>query len=112
MLTYTKKIIFILAALSVLFSNTTQPTKEQVDQILHSAFQIIWEEAMKAKTAANQILHTTREELLDNLSASAPRVQFITQADISDSLAVAENTSATVFISTNNQNSWIENTNV
>ena len=112
MLMYTKKIIFILAMSCVLFSNTAQPTKDQVDQMLHGAFQIVWEEAMKAKTAASQILTTTREELLDNLSASAPRVQFITQADISDSLAVAENTSASVFVSTNNQNSWIENANV
>ena len=112
MLTYTKKIIFILAMSCVVFSNTVQPTQDQIDQMLHSAFQIIWEEAMKAKTAINQISTTTREELLDNLSASAPRVQFITQADISDSLSVAENTSASVFVSTNNQDSWIENANV
>ena len=112
MLTYTKKIIFILALSCVLFSNAAQPTKNQMNQMLHEAFQIIWEEAMEAKIAANQILTTTREELLDNLSASAPRVSFITQADISDSLSVAENTSASVFVSTNNQNSWIENTDV
>ena len=70
MLMYTKKIIFILAMSCVLFSNTAQPTKDQVDQMLHGAFQIVWEKAMEAKTAANQILNTTREELLDNLSGS------------------------------------------
>ena len=57
MLMYTKKIIFILAMSCVLFSNTAQPTKDQVDQMLHGAFQIVWEKAMEAKTAANQILN-------------------------------------------------------
>ena len=61
----------------VLFSNTAQLTKDQMDQLLHGAFQIIWEEAMEAKIAANQILTTTREELLDNLSENKNECQIL-----------------------------------
>ena len=53
-----------------------------------------------------------REELLENLCSSAPAVYFTTHADLSDSLTQAENTSASIFISTNNQSTWIENSNV
>ena len=53
-----------------------------------------------------------KEELLENLCSSAPREYFVTHADLSDSLTQAENTSASVFVSSDNQNSWIENSGV
>ena len=112
MLNCTKKIIYILGVSGILLSNSIQPTAQQNDKMLLRAFQIIWEEAMEAKVAAQQVLPFTREELLENLSSSAPAVYFTTHADLSDSLTNAENTSASVFVSTDNQNSWIENTNV
>ena len=67
---------------------------------------------MTAKNQVNEILPNTREELLENLCSSAPSVYFTTHADLSDSLTEAENTSASVFVSTDNQSSWIENDNV
>ena len=112
MMRFTKRIVYILSLCCVLFGNTTQPTPKQIDQMLLDAFQIIWEQAMEAKAVAKDIIPLTREELLENLSSSAPSVSFVTHADLSDSLTQAENTSASVFISTNNQGTWIENTDV
>jgi hypothetical protein len=112
MMRFTKRIVYILSLCCILFGNTTQPTSKQLDQMLLDAFQIIWEQAMEAKAVAKDIIPLTREELLENLSSSAPSVYFVTHADLSDSLTQAENTSASVFVSTDNQSSWIENTNV
>ena len=112
MLNCIKKIIYILGVSGILLSNSIQPTYQQNEEMLLSAFQIIWAEAMDAKAAAQQVLPFTREELLENLSSSAPAVYFTTHADLSDSLTQADNTSASIFVSTNNQNSWIENTDV
>ena len=104
---------YVLLFLSCfMFANNQHPTQEQVDQMLHEAMQLIWTEAMTAKEAINQLTPQTREELLENLSSSAPGVNFVTHADLSDSLTEATGTSASVFVSTDNQSSWIENTNV
>ena len=94
------------------FANNQHPTQEQWDAMLHDAMQVIWQEAMNAKNTANQLTPQIREDLLENLSSSAPAVQFTTHADLSDSLTEAGNTSASVFVSTNNQSTWIENSNV
>jgi hypothetical protein len=71
--------------------------------------QIIWEEAMNAKEATNIVIPHLREELLENLCSSAPCASFVTHADLSDSLTQADNTSASVFVSSDNQNTWVEN---
>jgi len=86
--------------------------EEQQNDLMRQVMQIIWEEAMEAKEASNNALPLLREELLENLCSSAPRDYFITHADLSDSLTQAENTSASVFVSSDNQNSWIENSEV
>ena len=70
MLNCIKKIIYILGVSGILLSNSIQPTAQQNDEMLLSAFQIIWEEAMEAKAAAQQVLPFVREELLENLSSS------------------------------------------
>ena len=67
---------------------------------------------MEAKEATNAIVPQLREELLENLCSSAPAVYFTTHADLSDELTQAENTSASIFVSTDNQSSWIENDDV
>ena len=106
-----KLIISVFAMFTLLFSENTH-NNEQMNELLKQTFQIIWQEAMAAKSQAKIVLPNIREELLENLCSSAPAVYFTTHADLSDSLTQAENTSASVFISTNNQSSWIENTNV
>ena len=104
-------IILIFAVSTFLFS-TDQQQNEKINVLQKEYFQIVWEQAMAAKYGVQTILPHVREELLENLCSSAPTVYFQTHADLSDSLAQAENTSASVFVSTNNQNSWIENTDV
>jgi len=95
-----------------MFANNQHPSQEQIDNMLQQAMQKIWTEAMHAKEAINSTMPQLREELLENLCASAPSVSFVTHADLSDSLAGAENTSATVFVSSDGQASWITNSEV
>ena len=97
---------------SFVFTNNNYPTQNQIDEILHQTMQTIWTEAMIAKQAINQSTPNLREELLENLCSSAPNSTFVTHADLSDSLTSASNTSASIFVSTDNQSSWIENTDV
>ena len=94
----------------VAFANNQYPTQEQLDQMRHRAFKLVWQEAMKAKQAINDAeFRGPGEDLLSNLSSSAPREYFITHADLSESLTEADNTSASIFVSTDGQNSWDEN---
>tara|TARA_Y100000590_G_scaffold469380_1_gene656661 strand:- start:264 stop:1751 length:1488 start_codon:yes stop_codon:yes gene_type:complete len=107
-----KNYITILIASCVLATNQ-YPTQEQINQMLHIAFEQIWVEAMKAKEAVNSPAFKNRtDDLLSNLASSAPTEYFVTHADLSATLQNAENTSASVFVSTDNQNSWIQNSNV
>ena len=94
------------------FANTYTPTHEESEELMYEVMSLIWQEAMNAKTEVNTVIPLIREELLENLCSSAPAVYFTTHADLSDSLTQAENTSASIFISTNNQSTWIENSNV
>ncbi len=104
-------LIIFLAALT--FANNQQPTQEQIDKMLHVAFEQIWSEAMKIKQAVNHPEMKNRaEDLLSNLASSAPSESFVTHADLSATLSSAENTSASVFVSTDSQATWIENTTV
>jgi len=108
-----KNLILInMLMLSTIMANYQQPTTEQIEKIKQQFFKIVWSKAMEAKEAANIVVPNIREELLENLCSSAPSVYFTTHADLSDSLTQAENTSASVFVSTDNQNSWTENSNV
>lgn len=95
----------------VAFNENTNPQLND-NQIAKKMFQAIWDQAMEAKSKVKQVTPNVREELLSNLCSSAPSESFITHADLSDSLTQAENTSASVFVSTDNQSSWIENSNV
>ena len=101
-----KIIIAIFTLTTLLFSNNNQ------DRLLKEAFGLIWQEAMAAKNQVSEAMPQIREELLENLCSSAPSVYFVTHADLSDELAQAENTSASVFVSTDNQSSWVQNDTV
>ena len=95
------------------FANNQYPTQEQTEQMLHVALEQVWKEAMKAKGAINHVKFKNRsEDLLSNLASSAPSETFVTHADLSPTLQEAENTSASVFVSMDNQSSWIENSSV
>ena len=104
----------IILIVSCVFTSNQYPTQDQIDKMLNKAFEHVWLEAMRAKTTLNEVLPQERgeEELLGNLCSSAPNASFVTHADLSEDLTAAENTSASIFVSTDNQNSWIENSNV
>ena len=104
-------LVLIITSFSLVIGEDID-TNQNNDEVLKQMFQAVWREAMNAKDAVNIATPQIREELLENLCSSAPTVYFQTHADLSDSLTQAENTSASVFVSTNNQSSWIENTNV
>ncbi len=113
MFKYLKFIGIIAIICSFGFNNNYQmPNDEQWRQIHNEVAKLIWEEAMNAKNHVNQAAPQIREELLENLCSSAPTNYFITHADLSDSLTQAENTSASVFVSSDNQNSWTQNDSV
>ena len=104
---YTLYILF-----GLLLSNNQYPTESQINEMMQRSMQTIWQHAMQAKYAINETSSASREELLENLCSSAPATNFVTHADLSDSLTSASNTSASVFVSTDSQSSWIENSNV
>jgi len=108
---YLKKIIFYLS-IGVLIGNNQHPTQDQINQLMQEAMQQIWQEAMIAKHSINEKMPRIREELLSNLCSSAPSSYFVTHADLSDSLTSASNTSASVFVSTDSQSTWIQNDDV
>lgn len=96
----------------LMISSNQYPTESQVNEIMQKTMEVVWREAMQAKNQINTIKPIVREELLENLCSSAPSTLFVTHADLSDSLTEAGNTSASVFVSTDNQSTWIENSNV
>ena len=107
-----KTSIYLIIIFSLSTSVFGDDNANTANETLRTMFQAIWTEAMNAKQQINEITPQTREELLENLCSSAPAVNFQTHADLSDSLTAAENTSASVFVSTDNQNTWVTNSNV
>ena len=106
------KLILLTTALSFVFPNNTQLSEEQENLLIEKMMEMVWQEAMRAKNASNHVVPSIREEFIENLCSSAPNMYFVTHADLSDTLTQAENTSASVFVSTDGQNSWIENDSV
>ena len=102
----------LLLATCFIFANNQYPTESQINQMIEQSMQLIWETAMEGKKTLNNITPNVREELLSNLCSSAPNINFHTHCDLSDSLSSLPNTSAKVFVSHDNQLSWIENTDV
>ena len=102
--------IILLANLALGINTTTNPplvTIENYRQNLDidkQALTIIWKQAMEAKELYQNI--NTRNDLIENLSSTAPREEFIVNVDIADELALA-NPEGYVYLSTDNQNTWI-----
>ena len=102
-----KTILFIGIGLcfSLLFSEDYTPQqKEKLGQkALYEMLQKIFSESMKAKRAFLE--NQTREDAISNFATTAPRSEFIVNADISSELQSGTQ-SAMVYVSTDNQASW------
>ena len=102
-----KTILFIGIGLcfSLLFSEdyTPQQKEELGQKALHEMLQKIFSESMKAKRAFLE--NQTREDAISNFATTAPRSEFIVNADISSELQSGTQ-SAMVYVSTDNQASW------
>jgi hypothetical protein len=106
-----KKILITISIFGMIFStNYTEQEKMALDQeAMQKMMAEIFREAMKVKREfqANQV----REEIIENLASTAPREEFIVNADLSSELAES-NPSATIYISTDGQESWTNSENI
>ena len=95
----------VLFCSSVLFAEeyTPQQKQELGQKALHEMLQKIYSESMAAKRAflAGQL----REDVISNFATTAPRSEFIVNADISAELQ-AGTESSMVFVSTDGQVTW------
>ena len=82
---------------------TPQQKQELGQKALHEMLQKIFSESMKAKRAFLE--EQVREDVISNFATTAPRSEFIVNADISAELQ-AGTQSATVFVSTDDQSTW------
>ncbi len=102
-----KKIITTFMMVSVSFAISEDLTLEQKEQIdnrmLEEFAQAVFSNAMEVKRAFRDA--QTRESVIDNFATTAPRTDFIVNADIDPSLAAGVE-SATLYVSTDNQNTW------
>lgn len=102
----TRKIIagvLFYSSLIIAEDYTPQQKQELGQKALHEMLQKIYSETMAAKRAflAGQL----REDVISNFSTTAPRSEFIVNADISAELQ-AGTESAIVYVSTDNQITW------
>ena len=106
-----KKLTIIFTILSLSFSiNLTDVEKQMLEnEAMKKMMAEIFREAMKIKRdfQSNQL----RNELIENLSSTAPREEFIINADLSTELSES-NPSATIYVSTDNQQTWINSENI
>ena len=96
-----KNIIIAFSMVGLIVSNTIN--YENSTRAQKAMMEIVWQKAMEAKKIYKQ--SQLREEFIDNLAATAPREDFIINVDLGEELLVA-NPEATVYLSTDNQNSW------
>lgn len=100
-----KKLLITISIFGMIFStNYTEQEKTELDQdAMQKMMAEIFREAMKVKRdfQSNQL----REELIENLASTAPREEFIVNADLSSELS-ASNPSATIYVSTDGQQNW------
>ena len=104
-----KKLFTMIIIFSLSFSNNENWSEEQKQEIKNKVIEEfakkIFATAMEGKRA--MIAAQTRDDLLDNFATTAPRDEFIFNADIDQSLASGVE-SATVYASTDNQSTWIQ----
>ena len=96
-----KNIIIALSIISFMFANNVN--YEMASKAQKEMMQIIWQQAMEAKQMYKDA--QLRDEIIDNVSSTAPREEFIVNVDLGEELLVA-NPEATLYLSTDNQNSW------
>ena len=82
---------------------TPQQQKELGQKALHEMLQKIYSETMAAKRAF--LSGQLSEDVISNFATTAPRSEFIVNADISADLQ-AGTESSTVFVSTDGQLTW------
>lgn len=102
-----KKFNLIILMLCGSFLIAQELTKEQQEEIkqktLEEFAKIIFSNAMEAKRAFQQ--EQVREEIIENFATTAPRSEFIVNADISSELAAGVD-GATIYVSADGQNTW------
>ena len=96
-----KNIIIAFSMVGLMVANTIN--YENSTSAQKAMMKIVWQKAMEAKKIYKQ--SQLREEIIDNLASTAPREDFIINVDLGEELLVA-NPEATVYLSTDNQNSW------
>ena len=95
--------ILLCASLIVAEEYTPEQKQELGNKAVHEMMQKIFSEAMAAKRA---FLESNQREIpLSNFATTAPRSEFIVNADISEELA-AGTQSSTVYVSTDGQLTW------
>ena len=97
--------VAILLCTSILAAEEYTPEQKQElgQKALHEMLQKIYSEAMAAKRAFQKA--QLREDKISNFATTAPRSEFIVNADISDELAAGVE-SSTVYVSTDGQSTW------
>ena len=106
-----KKFLLIIAVFSIILSNNTNQINEQMlnSEAMHEMMSKIFKEAMKAKKSFQN--NQMRNELIENLSSTAPREEFIINADLAPDLSNS-NPNAKIHISTDNQQTWTDSENI
>jgi len=95
---------FLLCFSVIIAEEYTPQQKQELGQkALHEMLQKIYSETMAAKRAFLE--GQLREDVISNFATTAPRTEFIVNADISAELE-AGTESATVFVSTDGQSTW------
>ena len=95
--------ILLCTTLMVAEEYTPEQKQELGQKAVHEMMQKIFSASMKAKRAFLENNH--REIPLSNFATTAPRSEFVVNADISEELA-AGTESSTVYVSTDGQSSW------
>jgi len=98
-------VIILMLSISIAVSEELTENQQEIiqEQTLEEFAKIIFQNAMEAKRAFQQ--SNVRESIIDNFATTAPRSEFIVNADIADDLASGV-ISSSIYVSTDNQNSW------
>ena len=89
---------------NTIFSNTYDQLNEINQQAFRKMLQKVYSETIKHKDALKSI-SINREELIANLSSTAPTSPFIVHGDLGDTLILA-NPEANLYSSSDNQQNW------
>lgn len=102
--------VFLISILSAQIQDSEFSSEKRMklqNELSSALFNVL----MEAKSQVNELEIQTREELLSNLSSTAPRTEFIINADISSDLGSGV-LSSSVNLSINGQQSWLSTNEV